>query len=82
MQGWEAHGLLAENGPRMELGGRREATVDGCGGVLEYTETVVRIRYGRGVVKFSGERLRLHSLAAKSLILSGEIQKIEFLPPP
>mgnify|MGYP001624279183 CR=1 FL=1 len=73
MLGWEAHGLLAENGPRMELGGRREATVDGCGGVLEYTETVVRIRYGRGVVKFSGER---------SLILSGEIQKIEFLPPP
>ena len=82
MEGWEAHGLLAENGPRIELGGHREATVDGCGGVLEYTEEVVRIRYGRGVVKFSGAGLRLHSLAAKSLILSGKIQKIEFLPPP
>ena len=76
---WEGAGLLAENGPRMELGGNREATVDGCGGVLEYSDETVRIRYGKVVVRFTGRGLRLHSLTAKSLVVSGWITGIEIL---
>lgn len=76
---WEEAGLLAQNGPRMELGSNREATVDGCGGVLEYSGESVRVRYGGGVVRFTGRGLRLHSLAARSLVVSGWIARIEFL---
>ncbi len=37
----------------MELNGNREAVVEGCGGVLEYDDTVVRVRIPGQVVRFS-----------------------------
>jgi hypothetical protein len=79
--------LLVQSGEKMELAGNREATVDGCGGVLEYTHSVVCVRYGRGVLRFSGQGLSLQSLACSSLIISGYITQIayaargELLPP-
>ncbi|MDD3229710.1 MAG: YabP/YqfC family sporulation protein [Oscillospiraceae bacterium] len=70
--------LLAQSGAKLELAGNREATVDGCGGVLVYTQEVVCIRYGRGVLRFTGRGLSLHSLEARSLIISGYITDIAY----
>ena len=70
--------LLAQSGEKLELAGNREATVDGCGGVLEYTEEAVRIRYGRGVLRFLCRGLTLHSLAVKTLVVTGYITEIDY----
>lgn len=70
--------LLAQAGEKLELAGNREATVDGCGGVLEYTEEEVRIRYGHGVLRFLGRGLTMHSLAVKTLVVTGYITEIDY----
>lgn len=63
---------------RMELNGNREAVVEGCGGVLEYDDGVVRVRTGRLVAKFSGRNLVIKCLTADSLVIQGYITAIEF----
>ncbi|ARP51160.1 MULTISPECIES: YabP/YqfC family sporulation protein [Caproicibacterium] len=74
----EKPSLLVQSGEKLELAGNREATVDGCGGVLEYTQNVVCIRYGHGVLRFVGRGLTLHSLEQHSLIVSGYITEIAY----
>ncbi len=64
---------------RMELNGNREAVVEGCGGVLEYDETVVRVRTPGQVVRFTGRGLSIRSLTADALVVTGYITGIEFL---
>ena len=63
----------------MELNGNREAVVEGCGGVLEYDETVVRVRIPGQVVRFTGRGLSIRSLTADALVVTGYITGIEFL---
>jgi sporulation protein YqfC len=64
---------------RMELNGNREAVVEGCGGVLEYDETVVRIRTPGQVVRFTGRGLTIRCLTEDALVVTGYITGIEFL---
>lgn len=63
----------------MELNGNREAVVEGCSGVLEYDETVVRIRTPGQVVRFTGRGLSIRCLTADALVVAGYITGIEFL---
>jgi sporulation protein YqfC len=74
----EKPSLLTQSGEKIEIAGNREATVDGCGGVLEYTQEVISIRYGKGIARFAGRGLALHSLAAHSLVISGYITDIAY----
>ncbi len=66
-------------GAHMELNGNREAVVEGCGGILEYSEESVRVRTGKLAVRFVGRGLRIKCLAADSLVVEGFFTGIEFL---
>jgi sporulation protein YqfC len=63
----------------MEINGNREAVVEGCGGVLEYDDDVVRIRTHGQIVRFTGRGLTIRSLTADALVVAGFITGIEFL---
>lgn len=63
----------------MEVNGNREAVVEGCGGVLEYDETVVRVRTPGHVVRFTGRGLTIRCLTADALVVTGYITGIEFM---
>lgn len=63
----------------LELRGNREATVEGCCGVLEYDDDVVRVKTRRQVVRFTGRGLAIRSLTADALVVTGYITGIEFL---
>ncbi|WBY64548.1 YabP/YqfC family sporulation protein [Thermocaproicibacter melissae] len=73
----EMSGLSIQS--HMELNGNREAVVEGCGGVLEYDETVVRVRTPNHVVRFTGRGLTIRCLTADALVVTGYITGIEFL---
>ena len=64
---------------RFELCGNREVVVDGCRGVLEYDETVVRINTGKMITCFFGRGLTLKCLTPDSLVIGGFITSIEFI---
>ena len=72
-------GLLG-GGAHIEIDGGREAIVDGCRGVLEYEECLIRLNVGDQQVKFTGQKLMIRSLTASQAQIEGSIESIVFLP--
>lgn len=66
------------NMAHLELAGNREVNIDGCKGILEYDENIVRINAGSMIIKFSGRGLTLRNLTQDSAVLEGFITSIEF----
>jgi len=67
------------SGFRMEISGNREAVLEGCGGVLEYSEDSIRVRAGKMSVRFTGRNLKIKCLTADSLVVEGYLTGLEFL---
>jgi len=64
---------------QIELAGNREAVIDGCRGVLEYDETIVKLATEKMSVQFMGRGLQIKVLTHDSAIVTGFITSIEFL---
>ena len=64
---------------RIELNGNREAVVEGCRGILEYDDAVVRVRTPDHVVRFTGHGLSIRCLTSDALVVAGCIAGGEFL---
>ncbi len=67
------------NMSRLEFNGNREVIVDGCKGILEYDENIIKINTGKMITKFSGRHLDIKCLTPDSLIIHGVIISIEFI---
>ena len=63
---------------RVELLEDSQAMVDGCRGIVEYSEERVRLSAGRFILKFTGEGLRLRSLTDTGVIVEGSILSLEY----
>ena len=62
-----------------EMNGNREVIVDGCKGILEYDENVIRINTGRMITEFTGRNLSIKSMTEDALIVKGFITSIKFV---
>ena len=72
-------GLPAEiKGPITEIYSNKEAVIDGCKGVLDYYETLVKLRVAGGTLTFSGADLSLLELGESSARITGQIANVEF----
>ena len=69
---------VVEGLPQMEVMGNKEAVIEGCDGVLEYNENVVRLSTGKLVIKFMGRGLILKCMTDTGVIVTGYITSIEF----
>ena len=58
--------------------GNREAVVERCQGVLEYTDERIRLDTGRLQVRFSGRDLRLKRMDETGVTVEGFIVAIDF----
>jgi sporulation protein YqfC len=65
--------------PNIELAGNRQAVVEGCKGVLEYNEDVIKLNLGKSVVRFVGSGLSMNSYRFEQAVISGNILSVEFL---
>ncbi len=63
---------------QMELSGNREAVIDGCQGILEYDDTVVKLDTGKVMVRFIGRNMQIKSMTAESIVVTGFFNAIEF----
>lgn len=52
--------------------------LEGCGGIIEYTDDVVRVKTGKSITKFNGKNLEIKCIQIDSLIIQGFITSIEF----
>ena len=64
--------------PRIEMTGNREIIIDGCKGVIEYTENNVRISLGESIMSISGDSLIIQSFDNDVVIITGQISDIDF----
>lgn len=64
--------------PHVEFNSNCEALVQGCRGVLEYHDHLVRINCGRFLLRFSGSGLCIRALSPDEILVTGEIACFEF----
>lgn len=62
----------------IELFGNREAIVEGCRGVLEYTDATVALNTGKLTVRFCGSNLTITAMQDSSTVIRGIITAIDF----
>lgn len=72
-------GVLRQDMPYLELNGNTEAVVDGCLGVLEYTDTTIVLNGDACLLRFRGNALSLKAYSASQTEISGEFSAIEFV---
>ena len=53
--------------------------MEGCQGILEYDDDVVRVRAGKLVVRFTGRNLKIRCMTADSLVVDGFLRGMEFM---
>ena len=63
---------------RLEASSNREVIVEGCQGVLEYGEEVIRLSAGKMILRLEGRGLQISVLTRDSAVVTGFITSISF----
>lgn len=64
--------------PKIEMLGNREIIVDGCKGVVEYGENLIKLSLRESVLSLSGDNLIIKSFDSNIAVICGEICEISF----
>lgn len=70
---------ILTGGLHIELHANHEALIEGCSGVLEYSEERIRLTAGDLVLQFIGTDLRLCTMDLHSAVVQGTFLSIEFV---
>lgn len=62
-----------------EVNSNREVIIEGCKGILQYDENIIRVNMGKMITVFCGRKLSVKCLNPDSLIVVGFITSIEFI---
>lgn len=63
----------------IELFGNRRVIVEGCKGVIDYSEDFLKLDLGNIALKIVGKNLVIDSFIYEELDLKGEIALVEFM---
>ncbi len=69
---------LFSGSAQIEVLGNKEAVVDGCRGVIEYDDEIIRLNAGNMVICFHGVDPEIKGLTPSNAVISGTITSIEF----
>ena len=77
--GWKEDFNMAFLSPvRVELLGNRQAVVDGCRGIIEYSDTCIRLSAQGLILKFTGTGLEIRAFTDSEAIVAGTILGLEY----
>ena len=62
----------------IELMGNQKAIVDGCIGILDYNEGLIRLNTGKNIVRFTGTELSISSMSYDQTVVCGNIITVDF----
>ena len=62
----------------IEICGNREAIVEGCRGVLEYNDTLIKLDTGKLIISFIGSELCIGTFQLGQTVIRGNILSIDF----
>ena len=64
---------------QMQVLGNREIVLEGCKGILEYDDNVIRVGTKTMEISFWGNQLTLKCLNTDTIIIEGNLERIEFI---
>lgn len=67
------------NLPLISFIGREEVSIENYKGILEYGEETVRVSTATGILRLTGSGLCIKQLSAECLVVTGRVEKMEFL---
>lgn len=70
---------VISNKAQIEMSGNNEIIIDGCQGVLEYSEELVKVASGSMVIKLTGTGFEIKCLSGNGIIIDGFIKTLEFI---
>ncbi len=62
----------------VDLLSNKEALINGCRGIIEYSDCDVKVNCGSLIIAFEGSDLSIKALSVEEITVKGEILKIEF----
>ncbi len=65
--------------PKIEMLGNRELIIDGCKGIVEYGENLIKLSLGESAVSICGNNLVITSFDRRVAIINGKIGEISFI---
>ncbi len=69
---------LALNLPKLNMTGDKELYIENYKGIVEYSETLVRIKTTHHILKVTGKALQINTITDEDLLISGQIISLEF----
>lgn len=64
---------------QMEVFGNSEAVIEGCKGIIEYDQGIIRLNTGNMIVRFQGTDLELKCFNEMQTVVRGNIATIDFM---
>lgn len=64
--------------PRVSVCGDKEIFIENHKGILEYTESVIRIKMHDGIMNINGGKLRIILMEQDRLVINGDFSGIEY----
>jgi sporulation protein YqfC len=65
--------------PLITIVGAGDLTIENYKSILEYSDERARFLTAKGVVSAAGKRLHLRQITRERVVISGKIEKLEFL---
>ena len=59
--------------------GNSQITIENHKGIIEYSEDVIRVNIGNGIIRLSGKNLGIKTILQEEITIAGEISEISFL---
>jgi sporulation protein YqfC len=67
------------NVPKLTIVGTGDMIVENYKGIMEYEIDRIRVNTGVGIIRITGNRLIIREITSEDILISGEINSLEFL---
>ena len=71
-------GLDLLSGTHIEMFSNKKIIIEGCYGINEYADSLIRLNMPKGQLLIFGHSLEIESMEEKIIIISGKITSVEF----
>lgn len=78
LKGDATQDLNRVSGTHIEMISNREICVEGCVGVLEYTDVYLKLNLGKGMLIIIGNELDIVLFEGKNITICGNVNSVEF----
>lgn len=69
---------LAIEYPQIQIQSNKEAVIEGCRGIIEYSDEIVRLNVDKMELKVYGRDLNLKCLTGENIVITGRFERIEY----